>query len=130
MINHKDIPTEVQEAMEISQMNYVGSILMDKYLATVKKYPKWFPKQNIWHYQIPKETHSAYREEYDKLHSEIFDSIPNSDKGVVWYAQNMEAWSEREKEYQKRMPEFEKMEEELFKKYYTKYGVTYEEFGN
>ena len=126
----QEIPSEVQEALFISQMNYVGSALMNKYLNTVKKYPNWFPKEYIWHYVITDEIHQKYRDEVKKLYSDIFDSIPNNGKGLTWYADNLPDFFENMRQNEIRKPEYEARKKIIFDKYFKSFGITYKEFGN
>lgn len=74
-----DLPNEVIAAQAFfyyaKQDGFVTGIgIIDIHIATVNKYPKYFPKEHIY-YNLPAEVHRAYREDRDEQMRQFYEEI-------------------------------------------------------
>ena len=103
----------------------IGSKMLDE---AVEKHPEYFP--DIVEYRrkrelVPEEVDAEYWSEYNKLHDEIFKDVPPS-TGLMSMCNNTDEFQAFNKAYKNADKIFEPLNKELYKKFYSKYGLQYQ----
>lgn len=117
-------PSEVV-ALRIAAHNNVP-VGLSTYKRIINKYPDYFPNeyahQKKWD-SIPQEVHDAKFKEYWEFYDKLWESEPKS-PGIMAHAMNTKEAQEWNEAYERLRPIEKKKEDELYNKYYSKFGLT------
>ena len=119
----KNIPDKVLYVQMCASLGHPIGIRL--YEETITEYPEYFTREveirKKWA-SIPEEVHEQHRNELNNFRSELWKDSPPPG-GIMSAINNDENYQKWSKSYEERRPLEIKKEEELHKKYYSKYGV-------
>ncbi len=96
------------------------------YNRIINKYPDYFPSEYAhnkkWE-SIPKEVHDAKFKEWFEFKDKLWENEPKS-PGIMAHARNTKEAQEWNEAYERLRPIEKKKEDELYNKYYSKFGLT------
>lgn len=103
----------------------IGPVLYNKIF---NEYKEWFPEENEerrkWD-SVPKEVKDKYYDELFDIQNELKKDLPNSGKGIWYWATHPKEHAEYDTAYSKIYPTLKKSEESLYNEYFGKYGLKY-----
>ncbi len=116
------VPQEVV-ALKMAAYNNVP-VGLSTYKRIINKYPGYFPEEYVHNKKweaIPQEVHDAKFKEYWEFYDKLWENEPKS-PGIMAHAMNTKEAQEWNKAYERLRPIEKKKEDELYNKYYSKYG--------
>jgi len=123
---------ELAKAPDIIQFIYINSaaehpVGYSVYEEAINAYPEYFPEEveyrKKWE-SVPREVKDAFEEEFDQRDQELRKKyLKTENKGLLYWISNSEHHKLYREEYALYYPERVKLEEQLYRKYYTRFGI-------
>lgn len=117
-----DTPPKVSLVFSMAQLGIPIGIKF--YEGILNEYPEYFPEEVEWRRKmalVPESVHEAYRNELHELFNESFKEWGG--RGMLYWTKNPEEYAQTLKKAEASSKKQRIKEDELFKKYYSAYGL-------